>query len=284
MVGYATMPPIQVNLQLRFLDHVVGFQCEDDDITALLAANFEGLLTCDQDCDVCYTVQGTGAGPFQLERSDTGWKTTAARSGDLIYELEGNLVVWLQLASPGYAFLHAAALIRNEAIHLLTGHSGAGKSTTSFGLTHFGFQLLTDEMVAIDLATDTLMAFRHAVCLKQAPPPGFELPDGTMTSTRGYHIPPSALNDQKPPDGLPIKTIIFMEYDPAAVLPELKKCETAEAMTRLYPNVLNALSHPGEGLKAAAAVVGKPDNYLMKTAELRASCKLIARTVDSAGS
>lgn len=274
------MSPPDFYFQLQFLEHVVGIQCEDSELAALLRTNFEGLLTADRNNDVVYQIRGSGSGPFHLKRSDGGSEIAAARTGDVIYELEGSLVVWLQLANPSYAFLHAAALIRNRSVHLLTGHSGAGKSTTAFGLTRFGFQLLTDEMVAIDPASRTLTAFKHAVCLKQHPPDGFELPPGTVTSTRGYHIPPSALNNTDPEDGLPIKTIVFMEYDPTAGEPELNACGAAEAVTRLYPNMLNALSHPEQGLKAAASVVRELDSYLMKTAELEASCELIRCTVD----
>lgn len=269
-------------LQLRFLENTIEIQCEDSELAALLRVNFEGLLISGRRSDVEYQIGGRGSGPFLLERSDDSRQIAAAQSGDVIYELEGNLVVWLQLANPSYAFLHAAALVRNEAIHLLTGHSGAGKSTTAFGLTHINFRILTDEMVAIDLASRKLFAFKHAVCLKQHPPSGFDLPTGTVTSTRGYHIPPSALNDTPPPDGLPIKTIVFMEYNPEAERPELKTCGSAEAVTRLYPNMLNALSHPEQGLKAAAAVVRGLDCYLMTTAELGQSCELIMRTVDGA--
>ena len=274
------MSPPNLSFQLQFLEHVIGIQCEDSELAALLRTNFEGLLTCDQSNDVFYQIRGSGPGPFRLKRSDSNSEIAAAQTGDVIYELEGNLVVWLQLANPSYAFLHAAALIRNRSIHLLTGHSGAGKSTTAFGLTRFGFQLLTDEMVAIDPASRTLTAFKHAVCLKRHPPDGFELPPGTVTSTRGYHIPPSALNETNPEDGLPIKTIIFMEYDPTAEEPVLRACGAAEAVTRLYPNMLNALSHPEEGVEAAATVVREMDSYLMKTAELGASCELITSTVD----
>ena len=274
------MSPSNTSFQLQFLDHVVGIQCEDGELACLLRTNFEGLLTCDRSNDVSYQIQGKGSGPFRLNRSDSSGEIAAAQTGDVIYELEGNLVVWLQLANPSYAFLYAAALIRNRSVHLLTGHSGAGKSTTAFGLTQAGFQILTDEMVAIDPVSRTLTAFKHAVCLKQHPPDGFELPPGTVTSTRGYHIPLSALNDGDPEDGLPIKTIIFMEYDPAASRPQLLSCGAAEAVTRLYPNMLNALSHPEAGLKAAATVVRELDSYLMKTAELEASCELIRCTVD----
>ena len=50
------------------------------------------------------------------------------------------------------------------------GKTGAGKSTTAWGLLHHGFSYLSDELAPIDLETLEVLPYRHALCLKRRPP------------------------------------------------------------------------------------------------------------------
>lgn len=177
-----------------------------------------------------------------------------ADTGDLILALESDLVVQVQLRRPDLLFLHAAVLEKGNVCHLLTGHSGAGKSTTCWGLLCRGFGYLSDEMAPIDIDAMTVLPYPHALCLKSAPPPGFEVPEMTRRTSRGYHLPTSRFDFVHTGDSLPLRSIFFVEYDASRTRTDVSEAEGAEAATRLYPNTLNALAHDNAALPAVAAI------------------------------
>ena len=70
--------------------------------------------------------------------------------------------------------------------------------------------------------------------------------------------------------------MFFVQYDPNLVTPELTAVNAAEATARLYPNVLNALAHDGDGLTAVADLVSGLTCLNVRSAQLNITCEMLA--------
>ncbi len=68
-----------------------------------------------------------------------------------------DLIKILYVRSHGLFCIHAAALALNEYGVVITGSSGAGKSTTALALLRGGFDLLSDELTLIDTSQDGVL-------------------------------------------------------------------------------------------------------------------------------
>lgn len=77
----------------------------------------------------------------------------------LIAQLEWLVMVHAHELSSGRALFHGAALARGETVVLLTGDSGAGKTTLTLGLMQRGWLPLTDDVVVVDRETLRISAF-----------------------------------------------------------------------------------------------------------------------------
>jgi hypothetical protein len=196
--------------------------------------------------------------------------------GDLTYVIESDLIVRLQLARPDLLFVHAAALEKEGVVHLVTGHSGAGKSTTCWGLLHEGFRYLSDEIAPIDVETGRVHAYPHALCMKRDPPPTHPVPPGTRRTSRGLHVPISRERLAVPDAPAVLESVLFVEYDPDRPAPAVHAVGPAEAAARLYPNVLNALAHENHGLAAVSRLAARLDGYRLESAALAPTCRLVA--------
>ena len=239
------------------------------------ADNFAGMRCANAGpADLEYEIRANSAG-YLLLRSDDELNTCAANLGELVYALEGDIAVQLQLRRPDLLFLHAAVISNERSTCLVTGPSGAGKSTICWGLLHHGFRYTSDELAPIRLTDMTVHPYAHALCLKRAPPDHYRLPCDAIRSKRGYHVPATAmpLRLQRTPPA--IRHLFFVQYDPNLVTPELTAVDTAEATARLYPNVLNALAHDGDGLTAVADVVSGLTCLNVRSAQLNRTCEML---------
>ena len=195
--------------------------------------------------------------------------------GSLIYLLDSDLVIRLQLMRRDLLFVHGAVVTDAAGAHVLTGRSGAGKSTTCWGLLHRGFGYLSDELAPVRLSDLTVHPFPRALCTKAAPPAGFELPRETAVTPRGFHVPVSRLPSWAPAVALPVRTLLFVEYAPGRLAPSLRAVSPAEAAARLYPNVLNPLAHEDDALRGIAAVASAARAFVVEAADLSATCDAI---------
>ena len=164
-------------LSLRIVGQAVEIVCDDPAATSALRENYEA-LSCDAagmpTSAITYSAEPSASG-FLLRRHD-GRALLAADLGEFVFQLEKAIIVAIQERRPELLFLHAAALERDRAAWLFVGESGAGKSTTAWGLLHHGFSYLSDELAPIDLDTVEVLPYPHALCLKRRPPPPYLLP------------------------------------------------------------------------------------------------------------
>jgi hypothetical protein len=270
--------------EFRIFERRVVASCEEPAIARLLDHNFGQLrspVPGDQPADLDYTLRRDSDG-FVLERSH-GEPLCAAEEGELLYLLEKDLTVALQLLRRDLYFLHAAALASTDSAVLVVGASGAGKSTLSWALCHHGFRYLSDELAPIDLVRLDVHAYPHALCLKAAPPEPYELPKSTLETTWTLHVPTSAL-----PGGVGdtarLRAIFFLESDfSRPVEPAVRPISAAAAGARLLANALNPLAHAADGLDPAIAIAQCVRRFELRPGNLERTCALVASTLASAG-
>jgi hypothetical protein len=205
---------------------------------------------------------------------------TAGEPGELLYLLEQDLVVELQKLRPDLYFVHAAALERDGRVTLVVAESGGGKSTTAWALLHHGFRYASDELAPIDLTSSEVHCFPHALCLKADPPGGaYPLPEGTLLTRRARHVPAECLPAPLAPCPARLDTVVFLDRHAAGGPPSLRTLGAAEAATRLYPQSLNLLAHPADGVDAALKIVRQARCYQLEASDLESICRLVRSTL-----
>lgn len=269
-------------LRLACAGVTVEIECAHESTLAFLRVNFGAMwVDADGDPELRYRVDA-GTEGARMRRVGSEVDTTVATLGDLVYALESDLVVQLQLLRPQLVFLHAAALERDGRVYLLVGPSGAGKSTTCWGLLHHGFAYRSDEMAPVALDSGTVLGYAHALCLKDDPPVGYPAPERAWRTSRGIHIPPEVA--PPPGEGAPLGGFFFVQHRVDATRSSVRGMGTAEAATRLYPNILNALAHGDDGLAAAIRLASGRPAYRLESVGLADTCRLVVECVDALAS
>jgi hypothetical protein len=271
--------PTNARLNLRIVDQAVEIVCDDPAATNSLRENYAALLHREaKGADLRYRVSTEpSTSGFLLHRHD-GRTLLAANLGELVFHLEKAIIVALQECRPDLLFLHAAALERDRAAWLFVGESGAGKSTTAWGLLHHGFNYLSDELAPIDLDTLEVFPYPHALCLKRRPPPPYQLPVDSLDLGRTIRVPARSLPSLSRRDAYPLKAVFFVSQDARLHEPVLCRVSTAEAAARLYASTLNALAHDARGLDAVLRVAGCVSCFVLQAGDLERTCELIAAT------
>jgi len=267
------------SFSLRIVGQVVEIVCDEPATASALRENYEALS-----CDAAGVVQlryhvsaEPSASGFLLRRPD-GRTLLAAGLGELVFQLEKAIIVALQRCRPELLFLHAAALERDRAAWLLVGESGAGKSTTAWGLLHHGFSYLSDELAPIDLDTLQVLPYPHALCLKRRTPPPYLLPAECLDLGRTIHVLARSLPCVSRLDPCALQALFFLSQDTRRREPLLRRVSTAEAAARLYVSTLNALAHESRGLDAVLGVASRVSCFELHAGDLESTCKLIAAT------
>ena len=269
----------EARLNLRIVGQAVEIVCDDPAATSTLRENYEALL-CDEakGADLRYRVSAEPSTSRFLLRRHDGSAQPAADLGELVFQLEKAIIVAIQHCRPDLLFLHAAALERDLAAWLFVGESGAGKSTTAWGLLHHGFNYLSDELAPIDLGTLEVLPYPHALCLKRRPAPPYRLPAKALDLGRTIHVPARFLPSVSRLDQCPLQALFFVNKDARVSDPTLRRVSTAEAAARLYASTLNALAHEACGIDAVLRVASHASCFVLQSGDLESTCKLIAAT------
>jgi hypothetical protein len=259
--------------------HVV-IQCSDAEAYALLQANYGGLQRESRDAaELRYTVgRQAGSQAFLLRRAGETPRR-AADAGALLFMVEKDCTIALQILRPDLYFVHAAVLEWAGSAVMLVAASGEGKSTTTWALLHHGFRYCSDELGPVDVQTCEVYPYPHALCLKEEPPAAYPLPTQTLCTPSTLHIPTAALPSEICTGPIRLAAIFFVQYRPKAAGPTVRLMHTAEAAARLFAHALNPLAHAEEGLDGAVATATRCPCFALHTADLPATCALMVRTL-----
>ncbi|WP_157269451.1 hypothetical protein [Azohydromonas aeria] len=269
----------QTAIRFQALGQTVQVHCTDAAVARVVVANFAALPAAAPHArtDLAYEAgtapQGSG---YLLHRA--GREPLAAASlCELLFDLEKDLIIALQWRRPELLHLHAAALEYAGQAWLLAGDSGAGKSTTTWGLLHQGFRYLSDELSPVDLESLCVHAYPHALCLKRRPPATWRFPEEQLVDLgRTLHVPVAALPGGTAATGpSPLAGLLFVRHDPALREPALRPLHPAEAGARLYVTTLNALAHARHGMDAVVGLAKSIPCWTLAAADLGATCALV---------
>src|SRR5215813_3780907 len=218
------------SLSLIVLGQRVQIDCVAPAVQALLTANFGAMAAAggaEGPPDFWYTVDCDGAA-FSIARKGQDPLTGVGLS-DLLYALEKDLTIELQVRRSDLLFLHSAAVEWSGKAYLFAAEAGSGKSTTTWALLHHGFRYLSDELSPVDLDSLAVLAYPHGLCLKRAPTEPYALPEGAIRLGRTIHVPAEFLPGAAVPTRQPIGAVFLLRHRPGLNAPDLRELGRAEA-------------------------------------------------------
>ena len=253
-------------------------RCAESMTHALVAAAYGEMEGDASTIDLDYTVGRDGAdAAFYIARP--GRKAlTAPDDGTFLALFDEDIAIELQKLRRELYFVHAAVLSRGEAV-MLVAKPGGGKSTLTWALLHHGFGFLSDELAPVDLDTLEVHPYPRTLALKREPPGTYPLPRGTVVTSRSLHVRGVLGSVVRAPAAL--GAVVFLQYNPDASGPTIRRLTSAEAGARLYANALNPLAHASDGLDGAVRITAAHPCYELVSADLRATCALLARTLET---
>jgi hypothetical protein len=222
-----------------------------------------------------YTVDGPDSlGGFIV--SDGAQSRRAVDADDLLYYVDKAITIALQLERPDLFFLHAATIAVNGRVVAMPASPGTGKSTFTLALAESGLEYLSDELAPVDLQNLTVAPYPHAVCLKSAPPPPYDFPDGTVKVNRRYQVPVASLGGATRNQASALAGIVFLRRD-GTRFEGLRRITTATGATCLMAHLLNGLAHPNCGLDSAISLSESVPCFELDVTDLPAAVEAVAR-------
>ncbi len=266
-----------VDTVLKIFDKYIKIQSDSSYLQHLVEQNFGFFKVTNVDklqFDISYElIINKDATEFKIVRN-SDFSLLSYDVGLFVYHLEKDITVEIQYLCRSLFFMHGAALEKNGELLLLTGRSGAGKSTTTWGLLNNGFSYLSDELAPINLDTMYITPYPHAVCLKKHPPL-YPLPEDALITERTMHVPVELLPCKAHLESFPLTKVLIVEFSVENTAPSLTKLSQAEACMKIYTNGLNQLAHDNDGLAAASKIAENCDCYTLAAAKLDETCDLI---------
>ena len=204
----------------RALNLVIGVRSTEADVGAYLDRALSGLRCRQQQPDVWYSIAHSDAEsdstyPLYFGSElivDAHSKAFAVEA--LLWHLNGAAV---NRAGP-LVVLHAGGVALDGAGAIISGPSGAGKTTLTAALVRAGFGYLTDEALAIDPVTGLLQPYPKALSIKRG---SWELladlrPPPSDLSPSVWHVPPAEIR----PDAIAGPTAPSVALFPTRLGPE----------------------------------------------------------------
>jgi hypothetical protein len=265
-------------IELSVFDCEIRIECADARAESLLTGNYGWFKQPIEEAQIAYRITRPATGEGRLLARNGACPELARDDGDFLYRFEKDMTIETQKLRSDLYFLHAAVLELDGRALALVAPSGHGKSTTTWGLLHHGFQYLSDELAPIDLTTMRVHPFPHALCLKTVPPNEYPLPKETIFTTRTAHVPAQFLPCQTTMDTSLLETIFFVRFVGEASEPVLKPMGKGEAAARLFTNALNPLVHSREGLDGAIEIASRTRCFELLSSNLTLTCDLIKST------
>jgi hypothetical protein len=269
------------SVSLSVFDCDLQIDCRDSRAESLIIANYGSLTGQINHPHLHFSVnRDESSGKYRLSRDELGTKI-ASGDGEFLFLLEKDLTIELQKLRRDLYFLHGAALEFAGRSILLVAPSGAGKSTTTWGLLHHGFRYLSDELAPVKLETLEVQPYPHAICLKKEPAKPYCLPHGTLCLAKTMHVPVDLVPSEACKEPAPLAAIFFLRRRGRSSKPTVESISKAKAAARLYANTLNALAHEAEGLDGAIAIARKTHCFELTIGDLSATCAQIKKTVQN---
>lgn len=262
---------------LSACDRYFLFQSEDEESASIVRAGFGSMLV-----DVSASLPVVRRYRIGSMPSGSGFRVAIDDNeplwlediGDLLFYLDKDLTIALQLQRADLFFLHAAAVALDDCAVVLAAPSGSGKSTLALALLEDGFDYLSDELAPIDVQRMTVHPFPHALCLKSPPPEPYRLPTGALRAGEQYYVPADILRGRTRTTALPVAAFIFLRPGSQATI-TYHPITPGAAIARLIANAMNSLAHPAAGLDVAAMLSQAAPCFEFDSANLGDACHAV---------
>jgi len=265
-------------IELSVFDCDIRVECSDPQAESLLNGNYGWFEQPVEEAQIAYRITRRGPGEGRLIARDGAAPEMARDDGEFLYMFEKDMTIELQKLRSDLYFVHAAVVELEGHALALVAPSGYGKSTTTWGLLHYGFKYLSDELAPVHLSAMQVHPFPHALCLKALPPNDHPLPGETIFTSRTAHVPAQFLPCETLSETVPLHAVFFLRFVDEISEPVLKPMAKGEAATRLFTNALNPLAHSGEGLEGAIEIVSKTHCFELLSSNLTSTCELVKST------
>ena len=250
-------------------------------------ALFAGLRDRDGDvADHWYSLHARSEGTVGVSR-DGEVLVRAADAADAV-----SWVVWhvnrsAAEAGDGHLLLHAGALDAGARAVVLPGVSGSGKSTLCAALAQAGFDYLSDELVALDLATDQVLPYPKPITVKAG---SFEAlarvglrrgdggPGDVGWGGEEWQLAVGAGTGLRVGRACPPGFVIVPRYVKGAVT-SLSDLSDTEAFFALAANAVNLRSRAARGTDALGRAVARCRCMALTYSDLDEACRLVSGLV-----
>ena len=224
-----------------------------------------------------YSVEGSGP-EFRILRDDEVIDEEAPEI-DVASILEWDMLRSCVAEANSCVVLHAAAVRVADAVLVMVGPSGAGKTTLTRGLLQTGAEYLSDECVAID-SDGSVSGLARPICLEEGEDPTLDASQVHLhrwidakdreVSDRFWH-PPREESAGVGPGRL--KSLVVVNYVPKSSASR-EALSSGEALARLWPCVLN----PGPStLDILTSLVEAGTVFEVRTSSVDSACTLARR-------
>ena len=215
----------------RALNLAFGIRCATAEVGLYLDHVLSGLKSEEQTPEVWYSIADPPRGSDRLCSLYFGSELIAQTHSEafaihtLLWHLNAATV---ERADP-YVVLHAGGVaLGNEGV-IISGPSGAGKTTLTAALVRAGFSYLTDEALAIDPKTGLLQPYPKALTIQQG---SWELladmrPPPSDLSLHVWHVAPADIRPNAIASPTPPTLVLLPTREGATDMEELSRAETA---------------------------------------------------------
>ncbi|MFA5886049.1 MAG: hypothetical protein WDA60_19525 [Acidimicrobiia bacterium] len=169
--------------------------------------------------------------------------------------------------------VHAGGVERDGAGVVLPASMESGKTTLTTGLVRAGFRYLSDEAVAIDRTTHSVVPYPKPMSLDPGSWPLFpELEPREPFATDGYketqwQVPPAAIRGDAVGASCPVAYVVFPRYEAGATT-ELVPLTRGEALVEMAKNTFRFDTDARPSLEVLAGVVRGAEVYRLPNGSL----------------
>lgn len=271
----------------RALGYAFAFQCQDPEVGEYLGSLFELFQSSGQP-QATYAfgaIEDAGRSNYLLycdDRMLDNHRRPSVPFATLLWHINRSVV----RTSQDRMLLHASAVARGEVSLLFPAAMESGKTTLAAGLVRAGFDYVTDETVAINMASGSVEPFPRALSVD----PGSwgvlsdlrpqVSPEIEPYLDRQWQIPPLSIRPGCVADVTRPRFVITPSYV-AGGTTELTPIGRAEGVSVLAEHSFNFSRHGRAGLRLLADLARGAACYRLQVGDLVQACRIITELVDA---